>query len=194
MNENISIYMVGVGGQGVLTIAELLLAAANARGIYCNYYPTKGMAQRGGFVKAQIRLGSSELGPEISRHGADVVIAMELSEALKAVDFLKPGGDMIVYGRRWLPTDVMLGKAFYPTAEDVAEEAHKVTENYRYIDPEAVNGDGNYSDNILLLAAAREHTAIGRMFSAEELSAAVAERFPKGAERNTASFEAGQKA
>ena len=51
------VFLVGVGGQGVLTIGDILAEAALGQGTPVNLYPTKGMAQRGGFVKAQVRLG-----------------------------------------------------------------------------------------------------------------------------------------
>ena len=57
------IYITGVGGQGVLTIADILTTAAFKKGLPVNYYPTKGMAQRGGFVKAQLRFGETGVGP-----------------------------------------------------------------------------------------------------------------------------------
>ena len=47
---NLDVYMVGVGGQGVLTIGDILVLAAAQAGIPANFYPTKGMAQRGGFT------------------------------------------------------------------------------------------------------------------------------------------------
>lgn len=56
---NYDILIVGVGGQGVLTICELITEAATHAGIPANFYPTKGMAQRGGFVKAQVPAGQS---------------------------------------------------------------------------------------------------------------------------------------
>ena len=52
------IYLVGVGGQGVLTIGNLITEAAAHQSIPVSFYPTKGMAQRGGAVKAQLRLGA----------------------------------------------------------------------------------------------------------------------------------------
>ena len=67
------IYLVGVGGQGLLTIADIITAAAVQKGIPVNFYPTKGMAQRGGFVKAQVRLGREQVQgsgrPVAQRHG-----------------------------------------------------------------------------------------------------------------------------
>jgi indolepyruvate ferredoxin oxidoreductase beta subunit len=95
---NYDIYLVGVGGQGVLTIAELITEAAYLQGLPVNYYPTEGMAQRGGFVKAQVRLGRGFVGPNIPEKGADLAISMELSESLKAVRFIKPGGRFCALG------------------------------------------------------------------------------------------------
>ncbi len=51
------IYLVGVGGQGILTLADLIMRAAVHKGHPVSFFPTKGMAQRGGVVKAELRLG-----------------------------------------------------------------------------------------------------------------------------------------
>ncbi|MEG1548419.1 MAG: 2-oxoacid:acceptor oxidoreductase family protein [Clostridia bacterium] len=186
----LDVFIVGVGGQGVLTIAEIISQTALAKGISCNYYPTKGMAQRGGFVKAQLRLGDVDGGPDISLGGADVVIAMEQCEALKAIDYLKPDGDMIVYGSKFMPTDVMIGRADYPSAELVEKEARKRTKNYCYLDTSLLPAGA--ADNIFLLSAAHKKTALKSLFSAQELESAVHARFAKGVERNTVSFAGGQ--
>ncbi|MDR1619560.1 MAG: 2-oxoacid:acceptor oxidoreductase family protein [Clostridiales bacterium] len=187
---NMNIFMVGVGGQGVLTIAELLVAASIARGLDCIFYPTKGMAQRGGFVKAQLRIGEKPGGPDISLGGADIVIAMEQNEALKAVPYLKQGGDMIVYGYRWLPTDAMLGRAPYPDATQVEAAAQTRQACYTYVPTEKLMGGGG--ENIFLLSASQKHTALKELFSAEELFAAVTQRFPKFVESNKNAFRCGQ--
>ena len=73
--KTFDIYLVGVGGQGVLTIGEIITETAFRAGKPANFYPTKGMAQRGGAVKAQLRLGRSTVGPAIPERGADLVIA-----------------------------------------------------------------------------------------------------------------------
>ncbi|MDD2569449.1 MAG: 2-oxoacid:acceptor oxidoreductase family protein, partial [Clostridia bacterium] len=57
------IYIVGVGGQGVLTIGDLISEAAVKANIPISFFPTKGMSQRGGLVKAQLRLCSGDVGP-----------------------------------------------------------------------------------------------------------------------------------
>ena len=101
LRQRYDIYFVGVGGQGVLTIGEIITEAAFRQGIPVNFYPTKGMAQRGGFVKAQLRLGRKLAGPAIPERGADLVIATEISEALKAVRYIKPCGDFVLYTRTY---------------------------------------------------------------------------------------------
>jgi len=190
--SKLDIYLVGVGGQGILTIAELITLAAEAKGISANFFPTKGMAQRGGFVKAQLKLGHGEIGPDIRPRGADLVISTELCESLKAVRFLKEGGDCIVYGYNWQPTEVMLGKAAYPTVEQVKGEVAKVGGNITYLPPEDMPAD--VADNIYLLAAAIKYTCLGDMFTAEEIKEAIVSRWPKGAQRNMVSFDAGMQA
>ena len=75
------IYIVGLGGQGILTIGELLAHAALQKGWPVNFYPTKGMSQRGGFTQGQLRIGREQVGAALPPQGADLIISMERSEA-----------------------------------------------------------------------------------------------------------------
>jgi len=187
--NNFDIYLVGVGGQGILTIADMIMRAAEAEDIPANYFPTKGMAQRGGFVKAQLKLGRDTVGPDIRPGGADLVIAMELSESLKALRYLKAGGDFVVYGYQWQPTEVMLGKAAYPTVAQVREQAELSGARFHYLDPGQLPEGA--ADNIWLLAACLGKTPLGQFISAAAVQDAIVQRWPKGAERNMKSFKAG---
>lgn len=187
--KELSVYLVGVGGQGVLTMAELIMSAAQELNIPVNYFPTKGMAQRGGFVKAQLKLGQPLVGPTIRPRSADVAIAMELSESLKALRYLKDGGDLIVYGYRWQPTQVMLGKARYPLLEELRAAAEQTGVKLHYLDPEALPAGS--ADNIYLLAAAVKLSLLGGLIDIASLREAITRRWPKSAEGNLASFEAG---
>lgn len=187
--DKYDIFLAGVGGQGILTIADMLMRAAEAQHIPANYFPTKGMAQRGGFVKAQLKLGRETVGPDIRPGGADLVIAMELSESLKALRYLRRGGHFAVYGYQWQPTEVMLGKAAYPTVEQVREQAEACRVQMIYLDPAQLPPGA--ADNIWLLAACLQQTPLGQMLPAAAVKEAILKRWPKGAERNMRSFEAG---
>lgn len=194
MNNNCyDIYIVGVGGQGVLTIGELISEAAFKKGLPANFYPTKGMAQRGGFVKAQLRLGNQGAGPSIPTQGSDLVISMELSETLKTLRYAKEDADFLIYGSVWAPTAVMLGKAFYPTLAEVWGEVEKVDGKVAYLDPEKVpQYQGKpVHENLFVLGATLAQTGLKEIFSEEEMISAISERWPKGAEENIFAFKAG---
>jgi len=187
------VYLVGVGGQGVLTIGDIVAESALHQGIPVNYYPTKGMAQRGGFVKAQVRLGRGMVGPQIPERGADLVIAMERSEALKAVRYVKPGQDFCLFGHVWQPTAVMLGKAPYPTLDQVAEQVKRAGARLHYLDPEDLPlYDGvTVPANVYVLGAVLGVTGLGEVLEAAEVADLVQRRWKRGAERNRVAFEAG---
>lgn len=193
---NYDIYLVGVGGQGVLTIAELITEAAYLLGIPVNYYPTEGMAQRGGFVKAQVRLGSDFIGPNIPEKGADLAISMELSESLKAARFIKQGGDFMLWGHIWLPTAAMLGKAPYPTLEAVSEQIERAGAHLHYLDPHRLplyRGE-LLPDNLFVLGAVLESSSLKAVLSVDAVKQAIRERWPKFAERNLVALQSGMEA
>ncbi len=190
---NYDIYLVGVGGQGVLTIAELLTEAAFLTGIPANYYPTEGMAQRGGFVKAQVRLGRERVGPNIPEKGAQLVIAMERSEALKAVRYVQPGGDFVLWNDVWLPTKALLGKGPYPAVDAVCEQVEKAGARLHLMErsllPEYQGAP--VADNVFVLGAVWARTGLREALGAEELLQAVIERWPKHSQRNRFALQSG---
>jgi indolepyruvate ferredoxin oxidoreductase, beta subunit len=190
------IYFVGVGGQGVLTIGEIITATAFHLQLPVNFYPTKGMAQRGGFVKAQLRIGRAVTGPSIPEKGADLVIATEVSEMLKAVRYIKPGGDVLLFGFVWAPTAVVLGKASYPALDQVKEQVSAAGGRLHYVAPEDLPLFDNAPapDNIYLLGAAIGKTRLGEILPAAAVAQVVRERWKKGIDRNVFAFEAGLKA
>jgi Pyruvate:ferredoxin oxidoreductase and related 2-oxoacid:ferredoxin oxidoreductases, gamma subunit len=146
--NNYDIYLVGVGGQGVLTIGEIIMVAAFQKGHSVNFYPTKGMAQRGGFVKAQLRISRDAAGAGIPEKGADLVISTEVSETLKAVRFIKPGGDVVLLAYVSAPTDVMIGKAPYPTLEAVAEQVRRAGASLTAIAPDSQIGRASCRERV----------------------------------------------
>jgi len=187
------LYLVGVGGQGVLTIGEIVMQAAVEQGMPASFLPTKGMAQRGGLVRAEVRLGREAPGPHLPETGADLVIAMELSEALRAVRYVKPGKEFLLYGHVWQPTAVMLGKAPYPALAQVREQVEGAGGKLIYLDPKAVPDleGAAVPANIYLLGAALGRTALGELLDASRVAEIVRNRWERGAERNEVAFHAG---
>ncbi|MDR1650257.1 MAG: 2-oxoacid:acceptor oxidoreductase family protein [Synergistaceae bacterium] len=194
MSGCFDIYTVGVGGQGVLTISDIITLAAADKGIGINFFPTKGMAQRGGFVKAQLRLGREQgtYSPSISEGSADLIVSMELSETLKAVRYGKRGADYVVLGLRWQPTAVMLGKAPYPDEKQVADEIRAAEGVLHYLAPADIPGD--MRGNLYTLGAACAHSRLNEFFDKDGIEKIIADRWPKVKESNIATFRAGYSA
>ena len=190
---NYDVLLVGVGGQGVLTMAQIMAETACQKGIPVNFYPTKGMAQRGGFVKAQVRLGREVVGPNIPEKGADLAIAMEMSEALKAVRFVKPGGDFVLFSHIWAPAAVMLGQADYPALDQVLDQVQEAGGRIHYFEAESlpVYESSPVPANVFVLGLALGHTKLGTVLEPSDVAEVVRTRWKRGADRNLFAFRAG---
>lgn len=120
--KNFNIYLCGVGGQGIGLISEIVLRAADRAGMNAIGVDTHGLAQRGGIVASQIRIGQEVHSPLVIPKSADLVVSLERTEAMRgASEYLKPEGTLIYFDARWQPLPVRLGKAKEITAENVKE-------------------------------------------------------------------------
>jgi indolepyruvate ferredoxin oxidoreductase beta subunit len=110
--KSMNIYLIGVGGQGIGLLAEVLLRAGDHAGLPVKGVDTHGLAQRGGIVISHLRLGSNAHSPLIMEGEADVVVALERHEAFRAAStVLKPGGVLMYYDAVWQPLEVRLNQA-----------------------------------------------------------------------------------
>jgi len=82
--RNYNIVMVGVGGQGLITLNKILGEAALFEGFDVKTSELHGLSQRGGSVETSIRLGPKVYSPLIKQGGADLIISLEIQETLKA--------------------------------------------------------------------------------------------------------------
>ena len=190
------IVIVGVGGQGVLTIGNFIAQAALGKGIPAYYYPLKGMAQRGGFVKVQLRLGQENPGPHIPAKGTDLVISMERSESLKAIPDIKPGKKFILYDYIWPPAAVVLGKESYPSQDQVREEIKKVDGRIISINPDElpVYEGSPVPPNVYILGLIMGHTPLAEIIDPPSMLEAIKNRWKKAIEPNSFAFNSGLEA
>ena len=106
-----NIYLTGVGGQGIGLISEVILRAADHGGHPVKSVDTHGLAQRGGIVVSQIRIGENVFSPLVPTGQADLVISLERHEALRAAGtVLKDNGCLIYYHTVWQPLSVRLNE------------------------------------------------------------------------------------
>ncbi|BBO73899.1 indolepyruvate oxidoreductase [Desulfosarcina widdelii] len=115
-----NIYLTGVGGQGIGLISEIVLRAVDHSGQRVKSVDTHGLAQRGGIVVSQIRLGDLVHSPLIPAGRADLAISLERHEALRAAaTALREGGCLVYYDTVWQPLTVRLGDAAAVTIRDI---------------------------------------------------------------------------
>lgn len=107
-----NVYISGVGGQGIGLISEIMLRSVDHAGKKAVGVDTHGLAQRGGIVASQLRIGDNVHSPLVSRQKADVVVALERHEAVRAAgEYLKPQGTLVYYNTSWQPLMVRMKAA-----------------------------------------------------------------------------------
>lgn len=109
-----NVLICGTGGQGVLLASDILAEVAMDSGFDVKKSEVHGMAQRGGSVVSHVRYGEKVHSPLIPDGAANVVLAFEKLEALRYLDFLKPGGSLIVNDIEIYPVPVAAGLDTYP--------------------------------------------------------------------------------
>ena len=111
---SLNILVCGIGGQGVMTAAEILAQTAIDAGFDVKKTEIAGMAQRGGVVTSHVRIGPKVLSPVIAPGEADILAGFEIAEALRWSDQVRPGGRIVVNTQRAVPPVVSGGLYAYP--------------------------------------------------------------------------------
>lgn len=125
------IIVAGVGGQGAITLAQLILGAVWRSDYHCLQSEVHGMSQRGGAVNAHIVFDSKEVtSPTIMEGTADVLIGMEPLETLRYLHMVKDGGHIVS------SLTPIVNMASYPE-ESTVLDAVKQVEGIHLVDTEA---------------------------------------------------------
>jgi indolepyruvate ferredoxin oxidoreductase beta subunit len=188
MLKPVDVLMVGVGGQGTILATRVLAQAAQEAGYDIKVSEIHGMAQRGGSVVTQLRLGEKVFSPLIPAGGADVVLAFEKLEGLRLLPALKPGGTIIINEQEIPPVPVLVGVAEYPA--NIVEYIRSAASNVVAVNAlEIAEKCGNpKAANMVLLGAMARRLPFGL----ELWEKALAERIPaRLLEVNQAAFAAG---
>jgi len=119
--KNWDVLVTGVGGQGVVLASDIMGEAALAAGYDVKKTDTLGMAQRGGSVVSNVRIGQRVWSPLIKEGDVDILVAFEKLEAARWVNHLRPGAIAIVNEHELPPLSVNLGKERYPSDEEIID-------------------------------------------------------------------------
>ena len=148
------IYLVGVGGQGIITASRIIGDAAILAGKNFLLSETHGMAQRGGSVVCTARIGDV-YSPLIPDGKADVVLSFELLEALRAVCKASKNTVVISSNERMIPLSVSSQKLKYPTLDEVRGEVVRIAKEFVLIEASKIAGEVGVpmSSNIAMVGA-----------------------------------------
>lgn len=95
-----NIILTGYGGQGVLTMAEILARAALIDGYQVKQAELHGLAQRGGSLECHLRLGKKIFSPLVMEADADLIIGLDLLETLSACYYAQRKKTVIIANDR----------------------------------------------------------------------------------------------
>jgi len=163
------ILIVGVGGQGVLTLSYILDNAAMSKGYHFKQSEVHGMAQRGGSVYSHMRISDRVIFSDIIPEGsAEMLLSLEPLEVMRYIQVLHPEGVVVTSSVPFknIPN--------YPDEAELLNTLFKLRKivliNSRYI---AAKAQMTRAENIVLLGAATPFLP----FKLEELSRHVKKVF-----------------
>ena len=184
-----TILLVGVGGQGTILAGQLLAMVAADAGLDVKVSEIHGMSQRGGSVSTVVRVGEKVESMVCDPGCADIVVAFEAVEALRAQQFLRDGGTLFVNDEQIVPVSVNVGNFTMPAD---TEERLAAIGAVRIDAGEIARAAGSpKSTNVVLVGALS--TALP--FSVEEWQDAIRRRVPpKTIDANLGAFARGRAA
>jgi len=193
MKKKISIVLTGVGGQGVITAANLLGKAAVRADVGVYVSEIHGMAQRGGAVVCTVRMGDVS-SPLLPSGTADVLLSTEPVEALRNICYVNEHTKIITDVNPMIPFTVAVGGEEYPKVDKIFKELSSHAELYP-IDALKIAKDAGASiaKNTVMLGALAASGVLP--FKPDVLLEIILEAVPeKYREVNKKAFEGGMKA
>lgn len=144
------IILSGVGGQGILSIANVIGMAAIEAGLFIKQAEVHGMSQRGGDVQSNLRLSDREIASDLIPQGqCDMILSVEPMESLRYLPMLAPEGWLITNNKPFINIPN------YPDMKDVMKEIESIP-NHIVIDADQLAKEmGSVrSANMVILGAA----------------------------------------
>lgn len=174
--KRFNIAIVGLGGQGIITMGTVLKnAALNSDLQDVSGSERRGGAQREGYVETFVKYifyeNSAELkdyrknmhSPVIQSGGADVLISLEPLETLRGACYLNRNSTVIFNEMPHIPISVRMGQTSYPELSYITCELEKITQKIFFYDFDKIsvsNFNSLTQKNIIALGVLFDKTDI----------------------------------
>ena len=153
MIEKIDVLFVGVGGQGILTASDIVAEVGLAVGYDAKKSEVHGFSQRGGVVDSHVRWARRVGASTASMGQIDVLLAFEMLEAVRWMDWLRPNGTAIVNRQKIVPMSVSVGNYKYPSDDDLLAAVRVRTDKVVLVDGLGIGerlGKAQLANSVLL--------------------------------------------
>lgn len=186
-----NVYIAGVGGQGVVRTSIIIGLACLKKGVNVVMSEIHGMAQRGGSVPAEMKIGEA-YSPIIEKGGADLLISFEPAESLRAMSKLSKDTVAVVNTQPIIPVTVALGTSVYLDPKMYIDELTSKLKRVVVLDAESMAREaGNILALNMVMLGASSATP-GFPVEKEFLVAAMKENLPaKAIDANLRAFDMG---
>lgn len=188
-----NIVLAGVGGQGTLLAAEVIGAAAVKDGLNVRVSEIHGMAQRGGAVVSNVRIGEGVFASTVLDGQADVLVGFEPLETVRNLRCASEKTFVIMSSERVPPTELAAKSIPYPSVEDILARIYRFTRNVTVFDTAklATKAGSRLAQNSVLVGALA--MVEGFPVRTESVLEALRELVPKKhVEANVRAFELGR--
>lgn len=118
-----------MGGQGILLAAEILGTAALLAGLNVRVSEIHGMAQRGGSVISNVRIGERVLAPTVLEGTADVLLGFEPVETLRNITFASEKTLVLMNNEPIPPPGLTTKMVMYPSLDEITRKIRRFTKN-----------------------------------------------------------------
>jgi indolepyruvate ferredoxin oxidoreductase beta subunit len=128
-------------------------------------------------------------GSRIPPLSSDIIVVMELSEGLKTLEFIKPGGTVILNKKRIYPIDMMAHPEKYPQDKEIIRLFKEAKAKIIWIDAGKIASEAGLliAENIVLLGALSFISSFDKEFVINMLK----KHIPRELDKNIAAFRAG---
>lgn len=126
MKDAFNIVISGVGGQGILKLSKIIGEAGLYEGKNVVMSEVHGMAQRGGVVISEIRIGNVK-SPLVESGSAGLIISLEPTEAYRVIEKAVKDTWFVISTERIVPFTVSLGISKYPDVDRILENIKRVS-------------------------------------------------------------------
>lgn len=188
MKQNIM--LAGVGGQGILLMAQVLIHASREQGFQYKQPEIHGMSQRGGPVYSHLRLSDSKIWSDLIPKGeADIIIGIEPMEALRYLQYLSPGGMLIT------SNTPVTNIPNYPNLDSIIDKI-KGYESHILIDAMrlAKEAGSSRSQNMVMVGAASRYMILKQSNLKKSINELFSSKGEKIVDINFKAFEYGKEA